>query len=304
MGAWRGDELVGLAPFHLRSARRHGLLPVRSLQPVGAAWRDSGCEPSEYLDIICRTSDRVAVHRAIRDALLRDPAWNELALPNTTRFDDWRQGFEETPRLACRIVDQWSSHQCELGSGFAVYVRNLGASTRRSMFHMRRRLAKGGPVDLELVDPGHSGAALAELNELHARRWQAPAYSPRALEFHAAITGLFGASGQLRLSRLRVAGQVVSVLYDLRIARHQYNLQMGFDPAHGEGVSLGLLHLGFQMERAADEGVTTYDLLAGRGRSTDYKPRLAGRQVRMATVHAMRGRLHSRLLRAYSAVRA
>lgn len=300
LSAWRGTELVGLASFCRVSTWRHGLLPVRSLQPVGAAWRDSSGEISEYLDILCPEADRPAVQRALLSELLRDPSWNELALPNTTRFEEWHDALAAAPRTACRVVDRWSGHRCELGAGFTAYLRGLGASTRRSLFHLRRRLASEGAVRLESVETAQCESALVELNALHTRRWRRPAYSPAALEFHRDIGRLFGAAGNLRLSRLRVGTRVVSVLYDLRIGTHQYNLQMGFDPAHGQGVSLGLLHLGFQMERAADEGVTTYDLLAGRGKNSDYKPRLARLQVPMATVHAMRGPLRAPLLRAYA----
>jgi hypothetical protein len=303
MSAWRGGDLVGLASFCRVSTWRHGMLPVRSLQPVGAAWRDPSAEISEYLDVVCRESDRPAVRQAMLCELLHDPSWNEIALPNTTRFEDWREDLGATARIACRIVDRWSGHQCELGAGFAAYLRGLGASTRRSLFHLRRRLASDGALLLESVDSSHCDDALTALNDLHARRWQRPAYSATALAFHGEICRLFGAAGQLRVSRLRVGAQVVSVLYDVRIGTRQYNLQMGFDPAHSQGVSLGLLHLGFQMERAADEGVATYDLLAGRGKTADYKPRLASLQTPMATVHAMRGRLRSPLLRAYGVLR-
>jgi hypothetical protein len=303
MSAWRGADLVGLASFCRVSTWRHGMLPVRSLQPVGASWRDPSAETSEYLDIVCRESDRPEVRQAMLCGLLRDPSWNEIALPNTTRFEDWREDLGATARIACRIVDQWSGHQCELGAGFAAYLRALGASTRRSLFHLRRRLASEGAIRLESVDPSQCDDALTALNDLHARRWQRPAYSATALTFHGEICRLFGAAGQLRVSRLRVGAQVVSVLYDLRIGTRQYNLQMGFDPAHSQGVSLGLLHLGFQMERAADEGVATYDLLAGRGKTADYKPRLASMRTPMATVHAMRGRLRAPLLRAYGVLR-
>jgi len=60
--------------------------------------------------------------------------------------------------------------------------------------------------------------------------------------------------GELFFSRLRVGGQVVSVLYDIRKGARQYNIKMGFDPAFSSRVSLGLLHLGTLCKRRQSTG--------------------------------------------------
>ena len=64
---------------------------------------------------------------------------------------------------------------------------------------------------------------------------------------------------------------MVSVLYDVRKGARQYNIKMGFDPNFSSQVSLGLIHLGYAMERAAERGVASYDFLAGPGRTSDFK---------------------------------
>jgi CelD/BcsL family acetyltransferase involved in cellulose biosynthesis len=107
----------------------------------------------------------------------------------------------------------------------------------------------------------------------------------------------------LALSRLRVGGQVVSVLYDIRKGARQYNISMGFDPTFGRKLSLGLLHLGYAMEAAAERQVRTYDFLAGSGLHSDYKRHLSQAGRRLSCVQVLRGHLLPSLYRWHDRMR-
>ena len=82
--------------------------------------------------------------------------------------------------------------------------------------------------------------------------------------------------GRLRFSRLSIDNTPVSIVYHLRGGNREYNLQMGFDDGlHSAKMSLGLLHLGYEIERAALEGTSALDLLAGQGKQGFFKQRIA-----------------------------
>ncbi len=66
-----------------------------------------------------------------------------------------------------------------------------------------------------------------------------PAFSGERLEFHKSFAAHLAAHGEFAFTRLRVAGNVVSVLYDIRKGARQYNIKMGFDPALNNRLSLG-----------------------------------------------------------------
>lgn len=110
-------------------------------------------------------------------------------------------------------------------------------------------------------------------------------------------------NGELAFSRLRIGSRVVSVLYDLRKGASQYNIKMGFDPALSTQISLGLIHLGLAMEAAADQGIATYDFLAGPGRTNDYKRLLSQRQRQLSSVQMLQGSALAALYRLRDRVR-
>jgi CelD/BcsL family acetyltransferase involved in cellulose biosynthesis len=93
----------------------------------------------------------------------------------------------------------------------------------------------------------------------------------------------------------------VSVLYDIRKGSRQYNIKLGFDPAIERSFSLGLIHFGYAIEAACDDGIATYDFLAGRGRKTDYKSHLGQVRQDLVTVQLLKGPALSRLYRWYDA---
>src|SRR6202030_3135857 len=106
---------------------------------------------------------------------------------------------------------------------------------------------------------------------------------------HRAAASRLASHTELAFSRVRVNGNVVSVLYDIRKGTRQYNIKMGFDPKFGHQLSLGLLHLGYAMEAAADRGVTVYDFLAGPGKTSDYKRHLSQARRQLSSVQVLRG---------------
>lgn len=301
LAAYRSGELVGIAPFYRKRETRLGLIPVQSLQVIGLSWRDPDDLVSEYLDILATEHDYACVRTAVLDFIEANEKHSELVIGATDRRRGWadalRQRQEAAQAGTLREIDGATSYQADLSSGFENYLRSLGGSTRRSLWHLRKRLEELGPVSLASASADEIEQALHELNRLHATRWGEPVFNGPRWQFHLNFARGAAARGQLCLSRLTVGQQTVCMLYDVRIGKRQYNIQMGFDPKFAPDLSLGLLHLGYAMEAAADAGVTGYDFLAGQGRATDYKRHLSQATRSLTTVQYVRGPILSRLYR-------
>jgi CelD/BcsL family acetyltransferase involved in cellulose biosynthesis len=289
---YRGADLIGVAPLYRRRVMRSGVLPATSVQLIGVSWRDPGPLISEYLDIVATAAETDTVRRACAHALLNEPAWTEWVIGFTAAGRQWCEAFaglDPGQRQYVRDLDRLVSYQADLSSGFAAYLRSLGQSTRRSVWNLRRRLAQQGTVSFELLSSAEIEAGLSDLNRLHQIRWQRPAFAGVSLEFHTRLAARLASRGELALSRLRVGGQVVSVLYDIRKGPRQYNISMAFDPSFSRKLSLGLIHLGYAMEDAAARQVCSYDFLAGTGRRSDYKSHLSQARRSLSCVQVLRG---------------
>lgn len=288
----RSGELVGVAPLYRRRVVRHGVLPTSSVQLIGLSWRDPAAPISEYLDVVATVAEADAIRRACVQAMLDQAAWTEWVIGFTAAGRQWRDAFarlELGQQQYVRDIDPSVSYQADLSAGFQGYLRQLGQSTRRSVSNLRRRLALAGAVSFELVSSAEIDGGFADLNRLHRLRWQRPAFAGTALDFHTRLAARLASRGELAFSRLRVGGQVVSVLYDIRKGACQYNIGMGFNPSFSRKLSLGLLHLGYAMEAAAERQVSTYDFLAGSGQRSDYKRHLSQTHRRLSCVQVLRG---------------
>lgn len=290
---YRGDSLVGLAPLYRRLVVRAGIVRTCSVQMIGFTWRDPVPLISEYLDVIALPQELDAVRSECVRVLLDQPAWTELVIGFTAAGGEWRDALSRRAALRghyTRSLDRLVSYQADLAQGFAAYLRDLGQSTRRSLWGLRRRLAEEhGEVRCEFLTSDQLDSGFSDLNRLHQLRWNRPAFAGERLEYHKSFAAGLAARGELAFTRLRVAGEVVSVLYDIRKGTRQYNMKTGFDPAYTTRLSLGLIHFGYAMEAAAERGVTVYDFLAGPGQRYDFKRNLGQIRRELSCVQLVRG---------------
>jgi CelD/BcsL family acetyltransferase involved in cellulose biosynthesis len=269
---------------------------------MGLSWRDPIPLISEYLDVIASPPHLDEVREECARMLLDQPAWTEVVIGFTPAGEEWREAFRRSAPTRgghyTRVLDRSVSYHADLGRGFAAYLKGLGQSTRRSVWNLRRRLAEEhGQVCFEVLAPEEIDSGFSDLNRLHQLRWNRPAFAAERLEFHRSFAARLAARGELAFTRLRVAGKVVSVLYDIRKGARQYNMKMGFDPAFTTRLSLGLVHFGYAMEAAAERGITLYDFLAGPGQTYDFKRNLGQIRRDLSCVQILRGHVLPALYR-------
>jgi CelD/BcsL family acetyltransferase involved in cellulose biosynthesis len=259
-----GGELVALAPFVLRRARRVGL------EWTWLEFLAHGVVGSDYLDVIVDHARRDGALRAL--AAWIDRAGIRLELSHVTRGD------ADANRLAAGLATRgWRrvavpTHVCPFirlhGQSWTSYLAMLGAAHRANL---RRRLRQARTkfsvtfAHARTADERH--AALRTLIRLHRVRWRGRGVSeafatPALVAFHDEITELARERGWLRLYLLRLDAVPVAGLYGFTYRGVFSFYQSGFDPAFAKW-SVGLMAMGLAIEQALAEGAEEYDLLHG-----------------------------------------
>lgn len=279
-------ELVGLAPFYRRPVRHRPGLKGHRIELIGLAWREDTLAFSEYLDIIVRPDHVQDVLADLGAFLMGNGDWDEIV------FGYLRPGSlaaalvseQLRRRTTTRRVDPLDAYAIDLRDGFAVYARRLRSGTRRRLLSQRRKLLR---PRLKMAEADEIRPLLKQLWEYKSSRWGGQV-SPAVAQFHFEFATEMARCGQLRLSALQSGGQVISVLYDVRIGDTEYYLQSGIDGGAASGISPGYLHFGYAIERACSEGVLRFDLLAGPGLNRDYKNDLCTERSTLVCLQTIR----------------
>lgn len=114
-------------------------------------------------------------------------------------------------------------------------------------------------------------------------RWGKPCFNNEAINFHKRV--LMKHSGiKPRLSVLQIGNEIVSLSYNICADAVMYNLQSGYLENFDKKVSLGTLHMGWEIENGfSNPNVKHFDFLAGYGKVEDYKRHYRGEQVDFIT---------------------
>ena len=274
-------RLAGIAPFFYHDVHTGGGYRIRRIEPLGNLWSGTPTMRTEYVGPILLAGFENDIARRLAKHLNRSCSWDELAIQDWNVSLRGSQAFIDEIQNGCLRVDKTraefdEARYASLEGGFSAYVSGLSANARRALLHRRRFLASLGSIRIDYAGPSDIATYFSNMNRLHAIRWGGAVFSGHRLAFHEDLAAGMAAEDRLRLSQLSLDGEVVSVLYNLRGESREYNLQAGFDDRlFASKMSLGLLHLGYSIEQAASDGIKAFDLLAGSGRKTLFKKRIA-----------------------------
>lgn len=297
LAAYAAGKLVGIAPFYLEDGGLPGVR-VRVACLIGGARHfggDAGMM-SEYLDIVSAPGSAAQVRSEVLAHLFGKVGVDECRVTLTGNPEAWVAAASARSDIvpAFRHSNPAISYQADLSNGLADYLSRLSSTVRRSLWNRRALLASLGAIRFEEVAVTDLADGFDELNTMHALRWGQQVYNQKGVSFHTSLARAWGLHGRTNLTKLSVGGELLSILYDITVGKFRYNIQMGFNDKYDSRVSLGFLHLGFALEQAARDGVTTYDFLAGTGRVSDYKSRLSQRRRDVCDLVASRHPMVSR----------
>jgi len=274
---YQADRLVGIVP--LFRIQRSWFGPSE-YQFLGNAWRIAPSVRSEYIEPILEKNHVASLYDFLQSCISRGPFWSRLIVPDHVGpIKTWRQALVRQRDRGYRIETQG-----ELGD----YLNSLGKNTRLRAFNRMSYLIKTYPS----AQWGRFGCSheelknfFGQLNDFHRARWGRPCFLPEAVEFHCRLIKSAGKEIKPLLHYLEVEGQIRSLSYNLLVGNTMYNIQSGFQAGFDRKISLGTLHFGKLISLCfSDKGIHALDLLAGRGKKTDYKNHFRGDTVEFNTL--------------------
>lgn len=268
-----------------------GLLPVRSATPIGATSPGTRSIRAEYL--VLAGAETVSEAEDLLKKLTAEKNWDQLCLPDIPEGSPELGAIQTAARnlgLQVREQERNTAFAVDLSVGeFEDYLAGLGKNTRLKLFNRRKKLEEAGEIAEENWWPSRREAFYELLNQFHEKRWGKPCYRGRGLAFiDKLLTRLDQAGAHIDLSVITLDGEPVSTTLDIAAQGRCYNLQAGYAEDLVKNVSLGTLHLGYQIEKAFQAQYDHYDFMAGEGKNTQYKASLANCQTDLITLMLVR----------------
>jgi CelD/BcsL family acetyltransferase involved in cellulose biosynthesis len=272
------QTVVGAAILVRRTVRK-GPFAVRRiyLNTAGEDDADSAC--IEFNGLLCHPGHEVAVARALRTHVDREP-WDELAAPGMLDGASLRAlnaAFADATPVAQTTLDYYVSLADVRRSG-KDFVEQLAARERtRYRQNVRKYSALGELALEEATTTTEALDYLADLANLHQKTWTsrgAPGSFASQLfcDYHRRLIENCFPLGWIQLLRLRAGATTIGYHYAFLFGGRSYFYQCGYDYELGEKTAPGVIVHTFAIRHAAKQGLTEYDFLAG---DVEYKRRLA-----------------------------
>ena len=261
----RGEEVVGFLPLRLEPAR--GRFALRR-----ALLSSDGTFDSDYLDVALAPGEEREVGRLLVDALASERRLQAVVLsgvPDASRFLPVLRDELARRRLPAR-ERPGDCLAAPLPETLDDFVGGLKSRMRSKVRQARRRAEEAGATLAWCTDETRLEEHLEGLFDLHGQRWSEVgengsfAEEPRRALYHE-LLGIHGPRDELRFSRLDLEGRPIAYQFGLRRGDTYYQLQEGYDPAvesFRSATALRVLSIGALI----DEGVTSYDYMAGATR--------------------------------------
>jgi hypothetical protein len=290
----RRGELVGIAPLYISaSTYLWGLIPVKRLEILGSRYLGISGIRSEYLGTIVKRGLEIEVNTLISRKIIDNLDWDELILSDLVKGSYIHQLIIEDAKnnnLRIRKVVSDDCYSVNTTGSFTDYLKTLGKNTRLKLFNRRKALAEHGDVSLEYVDLRSCDDIFQRLNEFHLVRYGKPQFSESNTIILRKVIDSLPESAHLRCSSLlKIDNRPVSSILNVFLDGKMYNIQLGFLEGLDKRISLGTLHLGYAIEMAFESAqITSFDLLAGQGKISNYKSHLARKHATLETVQLLR----------------
>ena len=263
-------------------------LPLRHLTLAGVSSSAISSPRSEYN----HAAELISLHGSVKEfsASISRLTWQQCKLPDLIS--------DSANAVALRCVANEIGALCYLekkepayfvmSQGFEPYLKGLGSSTRLAYFNRREKLALQGVIELKNFSVSESSTFFELLNKFHLLRWGRPCYSRESQQFMSNFMERLAAEGgEVVMQALLISGEVVSVIVDVVWQGRRYNLQSGYYENKFHKVALGALHLGYAIEHAINNQ-QAYDFLAGSGKQSNYKAKIATHQLYIESVSLLR----------------
>lgn len=291
-------EIVGLAPFYIRTVRLFRAYPVRRLMFIGTQEDGEGDVCSDYMDIFCQQGlEKIFVDEIFRFITSSNPC-DDIYLSRVDKKSPtvvlMQTEAEKNGFLLLPEQDSLSPY-IQLPETWEGYLASLSSSMRAKIGRERRKLMKGQQVAISTATTaGEALRVLTELINLHQKRWVARGEkgsfsNPQFLEFHRKIVSSLTENGHVSLTLMSVDGEHKAALYNFIYNNKVYFYQSGVDTASGMPAFGYVLH-SHCIEAAIAQGLDEYDFLP-KGDTDDYKDRFSNARREVTSAYMVCSRM-------------
>jgi len=270
------NKLVAILPFYSVKEPLFKYVRVKRLRVLG----DGGGYRAEYLGFICSSDYSRVVAREAVLYLTKALGAAEILFAGVGDGEDLQYAIQNVKSLSCGYVRETardSTYNILLNTDYGKYLEGLGKGTRYRVTTSEKRLAEKGVVDIHEIPYKSVQERLKVMQSLHANRWDNERHFSSYQNFLECLVGL-GSEVELSGVDLSLDGEVIGSTLNVCYQGVVSNLMLGFRSLNIKRVSVGLLAISKDIEQHVEtDKFETYDLLAGTGKSTNYKEKLAGR---------------------------
>jgi hypothetical protein len=262
------------------------IIPVKTLCLAGTGCASVSTPRAEYNDF----SALINLAGSVKEfySAINGLAWQQFYLPDILLHSEAEQNIHGLVQQSALMLHKQNTEPAYAvqAQSFDDYLAQLGSNTRLAYFNRRKNLAQQGEVHFQSYDIETADQAFALLNHFHCQRWGRPCYSLDSQQFMKFFCErLVAQGGNFMLQSMHVNGEAVSIIFDVTWQSTRYNFQSGYEENKYPKIALGALHMGYGIEQAiANQQV--YDFMAGTGKNSDYKKRIATRTQFIAS-HAI-----------------
>jgi CelD/BcsL family acetyltransferase involved in cellulose biosynthesis len=279
LATWQ-RELAAGTPTRVHTVHRNGRLigvvpDANELEGSPTGPREvrrfmGGDEVTDYLGPISRLEDRADVAEAYVGHLAADVDWDELIASGLAEDSGWSDAFRRAAHAHdLKVVHEDVEDVCprvDLSGGYDAHLKRLPGKLRQELTRKTRKLARDAG-ELALVEvPGEEVVdQLDGFLDQAAESFPEKAGFFRRADMHGwfkALAKEFVGDRTFRLHRLDVGGLPAAMTVSLVHGREWGLYNSAFDPALGS-LAPGIVMVSLLIERAAEEGCRTFDLLRG-----------------------------------------
>jgi CelD/BcsL family acetyltransferase involved in cellulose biosynthesis len=285
----RGPELVGLGVVMPQATRRLRWWPSRALHLHATGHPVQDDITIEHNGWLARRDLVEPVEAAVAAQLWAlAPGVDQIRVPGvSTRLDRWRALTGPVRQVREHTERAYRVDLAQVRGCGRAYLDSLGPQTRSTVRRSLRLYEGLGPLKLTAAATVDQGLAfLARLKHFHQAAWQARGRpgafaNPLFEDFHQRLVRSGLPAGQVQLLRLTAGPDEVGYLYNFvhrgQVLAYQSGFHFGLT---GHNHHPGLVTHAQAVQRALDDGLDSYDFLAGEAR---HKQQLASHAYPMTT---------------------
>ena len=295
--AFEDSNLVGIAPLYLTKIKLLHLFNITRLQFIGTSATGHGGFRAEYLQFIVKYG-ATGVEELFFKYMLDNLQFSEIFLLDAVKSSATISALNSLPGYR-RQKESGFTYITNTSTSYGSYLKTLGKNTRLRLHNRRDFIENLGEVKIKPVNLEDLDSTFELLEKLQEKRWNTTndKLLPR-MQFIQSLTNL----NSIAISGIIVylKDTAVACTLDLIAGDKAYNLQLTYNEHLHKKLSMGLLALGYSIELYCNNpGITSLDLLEGRGKNSNYKQHVAAQGIEITSINYIKTTMLQILYRCY-----